>query len=167
MSPTPDFLIRRNQLAKSLSISYQEDQDFHRIAVNDYSISFPTNVEGNGFVEPDHWIKTKHQGGKIHEPGMVAWLLALRELVGEQRVVFFDVGALYGYFSILSQSIFPIANTVCVEANPRSCHAIREILSKLPELSDKITVKNTLLSKQTKGPVVISCRVFLRLKSTP
>ena len=65
---------------------------------------------------------------------------------------FFDVGALYGYYSIVSQSIFSDVDAICVEANPNSSQAIETILTKLPEISKRITVKNTLLSNKSKPP---------------
>ena len=50
------------------------------------------------------WLDKKHQGGQVHEPAMLAAFLAIRDRFNCRMA--FDVGALFGYFTIACQTIF-------------------------------------------------------------
>ena len=69
------------------------------------------------------WLRTKHKDGKIHEPATVAAFVALQRVFSHRIKTVFDIGALYGYFSVLASSIYTDASVVGFEMNPDSVRA--------------------------------------------
>lgn len=66
--------------------------------------------------EAERWIKKKHTNGAVHEPGTIAAFIAIRKVRDCKNI--YDVGALWGYFSILSAMLFDKANITAFEMHP-------------------------------------------------
>jgi FkbM family methyltransferase len=66
--------------------------------------------------DADRWIKKKHANGGVHEPGTIGAFWAIRKRLDCKTI--FDVGALYGYFSLLSQMLFTEAEITAFEMHP-------------------------------------------------
>ena len=62
------------------------------------------------------WLKKKHADGAVHEPATLAAFLAIRELMDCKHV--FDLGALFGYFSLFAAGLFPDAKITAFECHP-------------------------------------------------
>lgn len=75
-----------------------------------------------------NWLAKKHANGNIHEPAMLAAFLA----IGQQRTVktFFDLGALYGYFSLAAKSIFPGVGITAFEMHPAALQSLAQNLGE-------------------------------------
>lgn len=112
----------------SLSYTYAEGPDHHSLSIADHpTIQFPTDAGGTVHGGSASWLSEKHEAGAIHEPGMIAALLTLAEERPSIRTVF-DVGALFGYVSLVTRSLFPEVDVHAFESNPRSFRALRRNL---------------------------------------
>ncbi len=67
--------------------------------------------------EPDAWLRHTHDHLPVHEPALVAWLFNLGEALRSEPVAFIDIGAAYGYFSLLADLAFARAQIFAVEPN--------------------------------------------------
>jgi FkbM family methyltransferase len=103
-------------------------------------------VAGGSFA----WVNQKHKNGGIHEPAMVAAFLALRKYHKNVTPVFFDIGALYGYFSLVVQSLFSDVSVCAFEMNPDSFAALGKNIDENKHLGEKnIRCINVGLSDRT------------------
>jgi FkbM family methyltransferase len=66
--------------------------------------------------EATHWIRKKHADGAVHEPGTIGAFWAIRQRKDCKTI--YDVGALYGYFSLLSSMLFSEADITAFEMHP-------------------------------------------------
>lgn len=102
--------------------------------INEISFEFPLNIRAKntnlGYMQPREWFIHEHKNNKIHEPGLVKLLFILAEILKKQEVRFIDIGALYGYFSVLASKIFKNVEVISIEANPYSCQYINNIIKK-------------------------------------
>jgi FkbM family methyltransferase len=65
----------------------------------------------------DNWLRKKHaQPGDVHEPATLAAFLAAFKRGGIKQI--FDVGALYGYFTLFALSLFDEAEVTAFEMHP-------------------------------------------------
>ena len=67
--------------------------------------------------DAERWIHKKHANGAVHEPATIAAFLAVRRCYPEIRCVY-DIGALFGYFSLLAGSLFEDAEVTAFEMHP-------------------------------------------------
>jgi len=88
------------------------------------AIHFPHQAGGLIAGGSGNWIANKHAKGAIHEPAMVAALLCLLRRSKDRPLVFFDIGALYGYFSLVVKALLPEASVYAFEMNPHSFDAM-------------------------------------------
>jgi FkbM family methyltransferase len=115
---------RVNARLADLTYTYGADEHGHRLAVAGRPpVRFPHSAGGQVHGGSSSWVEKKHAGGQIHEPGLVATLLALAELRSDVRT-FLDVGALYGYVSLVARSMFPDCEAHAFEVNPNSYRAL-------------------------------------------
>jgi FkbM family methyltransferase len=63
------------------------------------------------------WITKKHADGAVHEPATIGAMLWAEKIMPARRRVF-DIGALYGYFSLVAEQIFPNAEVTAFEMHP-------------------------------------------------
>jgi len=61
----------------------------------------------------DNWILRKHVNGAVHEPATIAAFLAVSRARPVSAV--YDVGALFGYFSLVAQQLFMGSKVVAFE----------------------------------------------------
>lgn len=68
----------------------------------------------------DNWLRKKHaQPGDLHEPAtLAAFLAAYRQGTRGTFREIFDVGALYGYFTLFALSLFEDAHVTAFEMHP-------------------------------------------------
>jgi FkbM family methyltransferase len=109
-------------------------------------IVFPSDAGGEVRGGAYHWLRTKHRNGAIHEPAMVASFVALANRLADESIVFFDVGALYGYFALLWKSLHRDSTALAFEVNPESYDGLRE---------------NVAANEHLGRPAVHCCRVGL------
>ena len=118
----------------ALTWHFNELEDEFKLNVNSSSITF-LKCDSDFDVKPNEWIKHAHHSGKIHEPGMVAVLSFLSKKL-KKKVIFYDIGALFGYFSSIVKAMFPNSRIILIEGNPLSCKCIKKISPQLS--SDEI-----------------------------
>lgn len=63
------------------------------------------------------WITKKHVDGAVHEPATIGAMLWANRILPPRRHVF-DAGALYGYFSLVAEQVFPRAVVTAFEMHP-------------------------------------------------
>jgi FkbM family methyltransferase len=63
------------------------------------------------------WIAKKHAGGAVHEPATIGAMLWGKHILPPRRHIF-DIGALYGYFSLVAEQIFSNAVVTAFEMHP-------------------------------------------------
>lgn len=71
-----------------------------------------------------NWIDRKHANGEVHEPGMLAAMLAIKS--HRNVCQFWDVGAYYGYFSRAARLIYPGCDVTAFEAHPNFYAELRK-----------------------------------------
>lgn len=114
-----------NRSLADLEFSFTSNRSRARLQLKDgRRIVFPNQAGGKVREGSRRWVRSKHRDGDIHEPAMVAVLVALQHRVREP-VVFFDVGALYGYFALVLKSLSPRSTVLAFEVNPESHEALR------------------------------------------
>lgn len=137
------------ELVNSKYISFQHQfsrtEVGYELYINGRVVIFP-KVTIDWTVSPDKWLEGKHESNKVHEPGMISWLLAFSDVFANKQIIVYDIGALYGYFSALSSVIFNNVNVVTVEGNPISAHYIQEMVA-LNRFSN-IDIKNVLVGEE-------------------
>jgi FkbM family methyltransferase len=69
------------------------------------------------------WLSTRHKGGAVHEPGTIAAFAAAQKLNYCWNI--FDIGAHYGYFTILCQQLFKNAYLTAFEMHPGVIRSLR------------------------------------------
>ncbi len=115
-----------NSKISSLSYEFTETSVNQKLQINAYNPVFFVLGEDWTFSKlSSEWIRTRHRDGSIHEHGTISILDALCASTQSIQTVF-DVGALYGYFSLISASIFDKANIYSFEMNPYSFAAMKE-----------------------------------------
>lgn len=113
-----------------------------------FPLESPTS-KNLGYLHPIDWFTIEHKNDNLHEPGLVNLLFVLAEEFKNKKILFYDIGALYGYFSILALKIFNDVEVFSIEANPYSCKYIEN--AKIDSEFAKHQVINTFLDKKTKG----------------
>jgi len=114
-----------NKSSFNLKTSNTVSEERFTLKVNEFTFSFPLKskaVNKNlGYLQPKEWLIKEHENNNLHEPGLVNMLLVLAKIFEDKKVRFWDIGALYGYFSILATQIFNNVEVFSIEANPYSC----------------------------------------------
>jgi FkbM family methyltransferase len=64
----------------------------------------------------DNWLRKKHAGGNVHEPATLGALLACQANLDCRSV--YDVGALYGYFTLFAAAIWDDPELTAFEMHP-------------------------------------------------
>ena len=109
-----------NSRLRSLSYNFSEDSRKQKLVINSYKPVYFSVTEGETIANRSaRWMQHKHSGGAIHEPGTIAIFDSLRTSAKSIETVF-DIGALYGYFSVICLSVFDTANVYSFEMNPFS-----------------------------------------------
>jgi FkbM family methyltransferase len=125
-----DFLVDQIEAEiNALTSHFNELEDEFKLTVNSTSITF-LKCDSEFDVKPNEWIKHAHQSGRIHEPGMVAVLSFLSKKL-KKKVIFYDIGALFGYFSSIVKAMLPNSKIILIEGNPLSCNCIKKISPQL------------------------------------
>jgi FkbM family methyltransferase len=115
-----------NERLKDFKFNFKTATDKSALQIEQFpEIFFPNSAGGSVSGGSFSWINQKHRNGAIHEPAMIAALVALSEFRRTQSTVFFDIGALYGYFSLIGQSVFSSASICAFEMNPLSFAALQ------------------------------------------
>lgn len=152
-----------NAVVDELRTEYRLEPGGHRFGVNGLEFRIPAGLSGNGFLQPDAWIARKHVGGKVHEPGMIAALLFLRDRFAGQKIAFFDVGALFGYFSFFARACFgETAEVHAVEANPHSAAIISGAIAQTTAASPPVTLHNVLIGDSRQRRLYLIDRFVIR-----
>ena len=100
-----------------LKYSFKETTKFFELKVNQKLIKFEKD-KGKFNSHYNYWFNFHHNEGNIHEKGMIAIIIALSKLFDNQKVIFYDIGALYGYHSIIAKNFFKNIEINTVEGNP-------------------------------------------------
>tara|TARA_B100000212_G_scaffold324810_1_gene285957 strand:- start:479 stop:1408 length:930 start_codon:yes stop_codon:yes gene_type:complete len=120
-----------NDISKNLNVSNNITQDEFILEINEFTFNFPLKSKADntnlGYMQPKDWLINEHKKNNLHEPGLVILLLALGKKFQDTKIRFWDIGALYGYFSILASKIFKDVEVFSIEANPFSCKYIESI----------------------------------------
>ena len=114
---------------KSLTCHFNELKDEFKLTLNSTSITF-LKCDSEFDIKPNEWIKHAHHSGRMHEPGMVAVLSFLSKKL-KKKVIFYDIGALFGYFSSIVKAMLPNSRIILIEGNPLSYNCIKKISPQL------------------------------------
>ena len=131
----PNIIENFNKSCADLKTSNTITEERFNLIVNEFSFNFPLNLKSTnknlGYLGPREWFAEEHKNNNLHEPGLVNILLVLAEKFKNKKVRFWDIGALYGYFSILVMEIFNNVEVFSIEANPYSCNYIKGVKKEL------------------------------------
>ena len=155
------FISYINHLLNRLTFKLKDDYVMQTLLINSYSeINFSPNAGGSALGGSQSWIASKHKSGKIHEPGMIATIEALFHLAEIEYI--FDVGALYGYFSLIFLAMSRNAQVFAFEMNPKSFTAMQQNIRCNPHLDiTRILTTNCVLSDFTETSRKSLIRDFL------
>lgn len=150
-----------NDHLASLTYRFTEGEASHALTVADgQEIVFPLDAGGGVGGGSAAWVARKHEAGAIHEPGLVAALLAIRDHGPAVRTVL-DVGSLYGYHSFLARSLFPGSEVHAFEANPRSYEALqRNIEANRGSFGDSVHAHHCALSDVSHAQTTLHVRAM-------
>lgn len=96
--------------------------------------TFPPSCSGSA----RGWWDKKHVDGLLHEPATAGAFLAVSRRFRCPNI--FDVGALFGYFSVLSAKLFPYAHITAFEMLPHVYRDLKKIVG------EEVTCVNTIVS---------------------
>ena len=117
-----------NQLNNSLhniNFNFSETDTEQILKINNFPpIFFNKNAGGKIQKGSCNWMRNKHKNGSLHEPSTISAFSFIQQNFANQINVIFDIGALYGYFSLISKSMFPQATVFSFEMNPESYSAL-------------------------------------------
>jgi FkbM family methyltransferase len=118
-----------NERLRRLTYQFAEDDEKQTLSIDSYPATYYSLTAG-GTVRGTsaEWMRAKHRGGRIHEPGMIAALEALHDGTDSIATVF-DIGALYGYYSVICLAMFESAQVHAFEMNPIAYAAMEENLA--------------------------------------
>lgn len=145
-----------NRRVPALSFEYVDGEVEQTLSVEGREpIRFPVDAGGTVQGGSASWVSTKHENGAIHEPGLVATLLALYEGGLAPRTML-DIGSLYGYVSFLTRSLWADVEVHAFEANPRSYEALlRNIEANGAAFGDTIQAHHCALSDVSEEKVKV------------
>jgi len=124
---------------KKLNFSFIENSNEFILKINDINIKF--NKSKSKYTEkPVKFLREFLKKGKIYEPGMIATLYLLRNLI-KKKVIFYDIGAEYGYFSFIASSFFKECSCILIDGNPLTS----EIVGSLKNSNNNFKIFNVLL----------------------
>ena len=109
----------------NLSYDFCEERDYFQLTVNKKTVRFK-KIESDFIIKPNHWLRQKHENSNIHEPGLISVLSLLSKYFNE-HVVFYDVGALFAYHSLIFDKLFDKNKIITVEGNPLSNQYIEKV----------------------------------------
>ena len=109
------------------SISFKDNQ--YLININGTNIKFIKD-KNNFIVSPDKWIEEKINDKNIHEPRLINWLFAFSDVFKNKKIIFYDIGALFGFHSFIFSQISNYSKIISVEGNPLSAKYIEKNVKK-------------------------------------
>lgn len=123
---SPDSTVKSlNHIVNNLDFHFSESKFESTLKIDNFSpIYFNKNAGGIVAGGSNKWITNKHTNQSIHEPATVGAFLFLQQNFSSRINTIFDVGALYGYFSLISKSMFPQSTVFSFEMNPSSYQAL-------------------------------------------
>lgn len=137
-----------NKIASEIRADFIEQNSEYLLKIDGINVRFLKR--GTDFIiSPEIWLEEKHQNGKLHEPGLLSWLIVLARVVGEKRVVFYDIGALFGYYSIIASRIFKNVDVIAVEGNPISAEYIHQSIMTMQ--LDNAQVVNAVIGDRSQN----------------
>ena len=77
----------------------------------------------------DNWILRKHANGAVHEPATIAAFLTVARARRVSTV--YDIGALFGYFSLVAQQLFTGTRVIAFEMH---AGVIKPLMRNVPNL---------------------------------
>ncbi len=121
-----DLIVEKlNSQFNDINTVFQQDRFEGHLKINNFSPIYFDNSAGGPIANGScNWLQIKHRNGLIHEPATLAALLFIYKNYSNRIDVIFDVGALYGYFSLISKSIFQTTTVFSFEVNPESYIAL-------------------------------------------
>lgn len=140
----PDWLSLVDENFPQLQQQHSEYLHHIELGIGDRSNIVPIREKGKA-ADPSHWFRLKHQSGKLHEPGLIAWIDALAHVHRDCRVNFYDIGALFGYFALIAAKSFAAVRILAVEANKESAEFASQMM-RTNQVSDA-EVRNLLVGE--------------------
>ena len=123
----PDWLSLVDENFPQLQQRHSEYLHHIELGIGDRLIIVPIREKGKA-ADPSHWFRLKHQSGRVHEPGLIAWIDALAYVHRDRRVNFYDIGALFGYFALIAAKSFDDVRILAVEANKESAEFASQMM---------------------------------------
>ena len=135
-----NFIYQLNREIKSLTHNFQEMDDFYSLRVNEKKIKFK-KANSIFSINQKNWFREAHENNNIYEKGLISTLTLIGKII-KSKVIFYDIGALFGYHTIIANSFLNLHKAIIVEANPHSHNVIKKVLID----EDNIKLYNVLLS---------------------
>lgn len=122
----PSLSEQINSCVSSLNWNFSEAAESQKLSINNYKpLLFSTAAGGEVAGGSARWMRKKHNNHGIHEPGTIAAFKTLKG-TGVRINTIFDIGALYGYFSLIGAVVFPDADIYSFEMNENSLTAMKK-----------------------------------------
>jgi FkbM family methyltransferase len=117
-----DFVLQKlNNYLHNLNFLFSQSRFESTLTIDNFlPIFFDNGADRTITNRCFDWLKVKHKNNSIHEPATIAALLFCQTHFSQQIKVIFDIGALYGYFSLISKTVFSQATIFGFEMNPQS-----------------------------------------------
>ena len=155
---------------KNLKYSFSELDSKFNLTINNININFLKTSEYNDHFQyrfngnfTNGWLRLKHKKGKIHEPGLIAALFFLKKILKKEKVIFYDIGALYGYHSFIFRSLFKDSRIIAIEGNPKSAEYIKlnsKSITNFKVLNRVMGTTNNFKKYFITGLIIEECNIF-------
>ena len=152
-----------NNQIQDIRFRFSESKFNSQLKINNFPAVFFDNYAGGNVGGGSYnWLQKKHENRTLHEPATIATLLYIQKYYSREVDIIFDIGALYGYFSLISKSIFPKSIVFSFEMNPESHIALHKNINSNKHLGIPATqCLNLGLSDKTNLQKRVHARGFI------
>jgi FkbM family methyltransferase len=135
-----DFIILLKKEIQNLIFEFEENNEFFFLKINEKKIKFK-KTESSFSINQNNWFYEIHKDNEVFEKGLIATISLLGKIINK-KIFFYDIGALFGYHTMIARSLLKNIHAVTVEGNPHS----QKVLEHNVLETNNVTTINAFLS---------------------
>jgi FkbM family methyltransferase len=115
-------------ISSNLNHELTEDNNSFQLKINNKLIKIQKFKKDKFEANICSWIRDKNSRGKLHEHNTVATLIYLSSIF-KNKVIFYDIGAYAGFFSLIAKKFFLDCKLILIEGNPYNFKYLSKIFN--------------------------------------
>ena len=135
-----DFIVLLKKEIQNLIFEFEENNEFFFLKINEKKIKFK-KTESSFSINQNNWFYEIHKDNEVYEKGLIATISLLGKIINK-KIFFYDIGALFGYHTMIARSLLKNIHAVTVEGNPHS----QKVLEHNVLETNNVTTINAFLS---------------------